>query len=361
MVKRLDRYIGGAAILGILVVWLALTVLMQMFNLLDQLGSTEGRYQMTEALWFVALTTPRSAYIVFPVSALLGALISTGGLAATNELVALRTAGVSRLRIAGSVLGATLLLTAPVIMLGEWLAPAAERQARAFKQSRILGEVMVGGPQGLWIRDGNQFVNIRKPILSASGGKTSVNYHYVVVYSFDEDARLDGITRARNATHDGDQWQLERVRQFDISRSGVSREYKKRDAWASTIKPDLLESAVTRPRYMSMRTLLDQMRYLAQNGLDDRVYRSAFWDKVVFPLTTLSLVLAGMPFVFGSARQQSLGLRIFIGMSLGGLFMIVNRAIQNTGDAYALPILLSTVGPPLLLGIAVIIILRRSA
>jgi len=130
--------------------------------------------------------------------------------------------------------------------------------------------------------------------------------------------------------------------------------------WASSIRPELLESAVTRPRYMSVRALLDQMHYLARNGLDDRIYRSAFWAKIVFPLTTLSLVLAGMPFVFGSTRLHSLGLRIFIGMSLGGLFMIFSRAMQNMGDAYALPVLVSTAGPPLLLGIAVVLVLRRS-
>ena len=107
MIKTVDRYIGGAAVVGILAVWLALTMLMMMFNLLDQLASLSSRHELIEVFWFVLLTAPRSAYMVFPVSALLGALIGIGGLAATNELVAFRTAGVSRIRISGSALGAT--------------------------------------------------------------------------------------------------------------------------------------------------------------------------------------------------------------------------------------------------------------
>lgn len=360
MIKRVDRYIGMATMSGILFVWVALVILMMMFGLLDQLGSSSARYGLPEILWFVALTAPRSAYVVFPVSALLGALIGVGGLAALNELVAFRTAGVSRLRIAGSALGAAMLFSLPVMLMGEWLAPAAEAQARNYKQRLIVDQVLVGGPNGLWIREGDDFVNIQRPVLAADKGDHSVEFLDVVVYSFGDHSRLQQITRARSATHDGEAWLLEDVGRTEIEEEGVRLDHHQELPWVSALNPEVLSSAVMRPRYMSARLLLDQMRYLSQNGLNDRVYRSAFWDRVFYPLTVIALVLAGMPFVFGSTRQHALGARIFIGMSLGGLFMIVNRAVQNMGDAYLLPSALTTVAPSLLLVAAVIFILRRS-
>ena len=117
---------------------------------------------------------------------------------------------------------------------------------------------------------------------------------------------------------------------------------------------------VTRPRYMSVRSLRDQMQFLQGNGLDDRVYQTAFWAKMFFPLSVLSLVLAGMPFVFGSARHHSMGVRLFIGMSLGGVFMIVSRAMVNLGEAYLLPATFTTAAPSLVLAGVVFLILRRS-
>lgn len=360
MIKRVDRYLGRAVVAGILFVWIALTMLMLMFSMLDQLGSSSSRYRLPEIIWFVTLTAPRLAYVVFPVSALLGTLIGVGGLAAMNELVAFRTAGVSRLRIAGSALGAALLVTVPVLVMGEWLAPAAEAQARAFKQRQIVGQVLVGGPTGLWIREGSDFVNIQRPLLSAESGERGVEFHDIVVYSYGKGARLRQITRARSATHDGDAWLLEDVGLTEISELGVRMDHHGQLNWASSVKPEVLDAAVMRPRYMSMRLLLEQMEYLGQNGLDDRVYRSAFWAKVFYPLSVIALVLGGMPFVFGSARQHSLGLRIFIGMSLGGVFMIVSRAVQNMGDAYLLPSALTTAAPSLLLAVGVILLLRRS-
>src|SRR5210317_1154563 len=135
MIRIVDKYIGKAAILGILLVWVSLTALMMMFNLLAELRDTTVNYSASDVLWFVLQTGPRSAYQIFPVSALMGSLLGIGGLAGANELVAFRTSGVSRLRLAGAGMVGALIMTIPVMIIGEWVAPDAEQRARAFKLS----------------------------------------------------------------------------------------------------------------------------------------------------------------------------------------------------------------------------------
>ena len=138
MIKTVDRYIGKTAIYGILLVWISLTALMMMFSLLSELRGTTLNYVTVDAFWFVFQTSPRLAYQIFPVSALLGSLLGIGGLASGNELVAFRTAGVSRLRLAMAGMAGALLLTVPVMIIGEWVVPDAEQQARAFRLRRQL-------------------------------------------------------------------------------------------------------------------------------------------------------------------------------------------------------------------------------
>ena len=104
----------------------------------------------------------------------------------------------------------------------------------------------------------------------------------------------------------------------------------------------------------------DQMKYLQSNGQSDSVYRSAFWEKVLYPFAIIALVLAGMPFVFGSSRQHNLGFRLFIGMTMGGLFMLVNGAAQNLAQAYMLPVAISTALPSIILMAVAVMALRRS-
>ena len=360
MIRTVDRYVGKAAVLGILVVWVSLTLLMMMFGLLDELRDTSGDYGAGDVFWFVFQTGPRLSYQIFPVSALLGSLLGIGNLASANELVAFRISGVSRLRLAAAGMAGALLLTIPVMAIGEWIAPGAEQQARGFRLSQLAGQVIIRGASGTWMRDGSNIVNIRLPVLTVERGEQSVSFQDVEIYHFEGFEGLRKITRAESAFFDGDQWTLENVHEMEIRPTGVIPSKLERTPWVSGVKPELLQSAVTRPPYMSLRVLSDQLEYLQANGLDDGVYKAAFWAKVFYPVVIIALVLAGMPFLFGSSRQHNLGSRLFIGMTLGGLFMLINGAAQNLASAYALPVALSTVLPSILLTIAAVVILRRS-
>ncbi|MEE4216191.1 MAG: LPS export ABC transporter permease LptG [Xanthomonadales bacterium] len=360
MVKLVDRYIGRAAVLGMIGVWIAMTVLFLIFTLLGELRDTRGDYSTLDAMWFVTLTIPRIAYQVFPVSALLGALVGVGGLAAANELVAFRTSGISRLRLALAALAGTMMLTVPVMIMGEWVAPAAEQQARAFRLSETVGTALVGGVRGMWMRDGNDFINIQRPVLSAGRGEQSIDFKNVVIYRFDEGQKLEEITRAQNATHDGSMWTMENISNVRFSANHATVKRIETESWATEVKPELLDSAVSRPKRLSIRSLWEYLGYLGENQLDDRIYRAAFWEKALFPFTVIALVLAGMPFVFAHARSQNVGVRLFFGMTVGGVFMIVSRAFQKVSSVYDLPPLLTQSIPILLLTIAAILILRRS-
>ena len=360
MIRTVDTYIGKTAILGILLVWVSLTALMMMFSVLGELRDTTASYGTADVLWFVLQTGPRLAYQIFPVSALMGSLLGIGSLASANELVAFRVSGVSRLRLAAAGIAGTIMLTIPMMAIGEWVVPGAEQQARAYRLSQLVGQVIIGGTSGMWIRDGSDIVNIRRPILTADRGQQSISFQEVEIHHFDGFTGLQKITRADSAFFDGEQWQLEGVSTIEIGNAGVIPTAIDHTNWISGIKPELLESAVTRPFYLSISALWDQIKYLKSNGLDDRIYQSAIWEKITYPLAIIALVLAGMPFVFGSSRQQNHGFRLFVGMTLGGIFMLVNAGAQNLATAYSLPVALSTATPSAILMIVAITVLRRS-
>jgi lipopolysaccharide export system permease protein len=212
----------------------------------------------------------------------------------------------------------------------------------------------------MWIRDGDDIINIQLPLLYADRGQQSVEFNDIVIYTFSDEIDLRSITRAESAAHNGESWTLENVSEFRFGEVGAEVNRTGSQDWDTEVKPELLDSAVTRPKLLSVRSLWGYMEYLGENGLDDRVYQAAFWEKAMFPFTVLALVLAGMPFVFGHARSQSVGVRLFFGMTLGGLFMIVSRAVQKFGAVYDLPPLLTIAGPVLLLAVAAILVLRRS-
>jgi lipopolysaccharide export system permease protein len=210
------------------------------------------------------------------------------------------------------------------------------------------------------MRDGLDIVNIQRPLLYADRGGQTVDFKDVVIYQFSGQADLEVITRADSAAHEQGRWTLNKVSRVEFDDRGATLTQTQREDWATDVRPELLDSAVTRPKFLSLRSLWDYLAYLGENGLDEGVYQDAFWEKVLYPFTVIALVLAGMPFLFGQARSHSTGVRLFFGMTLGGLFMIVSRAVQKLGSVYDMPPSLTISVPIVLLAVAAVLALRRS-
>lgn len=357
--KVIDRYVGAAAFGGIALAWLAILLLILALNFFGELRGAEGDYQALDAVWFVLLSVPSAAYRVFPIAAVIGALLGVGALAATNQLVALRTAGVSRLRVAVAASLGGLLLLLPVVLMGEFLAPAAEQQARAFRLAQKAGRVNLGGVGGFWLRDGSDIVNIRRASLLADRAQQSVSYADLQIYRFNDSGRLEAVLSADSAAHTDGAWVLQGVRQIDIhADSAELTEYPRLD-WPSEVEPSLLDAAVSRPVYLSMRDLWNFIGYLSENGLDARAYKTAFWEKALYPISVIALILAGLPFLFGGGRNQNLGIRVFIGVVIAAVYVLFSRSLQNVGAAFGLSSILVVLLPPLALSALAVLGLRR--
>src|SRR5690625_7330388 len=74
-------------------------------------------------LVYMAQTTPGRLYDIFPFAVLLGTMLGLGGLAGSNELVAMRAIGYDRSRILGGVLLTTGACLAVLVVFAEFVIP----------------------------------------------------------------------------------------------------------------------------------------------------------------------------------------------------------------------------------------------
>ncbi|MFZ0485847.1 MAG: LptF/LptG family permease, partial [Arenicellales bacterium] len=86
---------------------MVLAVLVGLFvfiTFIDQIGDVgTGNYGMLDVVRFTLYSVPKIVYEVFPMAALLGAILGLSSLAVDSELVVMRAAGVSIVRMIGSV------------------------------------------------------------------------------------------------------------------------------------------------------------------------------------------------------------------------------------------------------------------
>ncbi len=361
LLKRVDRYLGRTVILNMLMTWLVLLVIVMLLGFVSELRAGQQDYGPFQGILFVLMTGPRQAVQVFPIAALIGTLLGAGGLASQLELVAFRAAGVSRLRLAASVLLGGLLLLLPVLWMSEYIVPQMEQSARAFRITKQSGRVHLGGSGGMWLREGNRVVNIRQPLITADIDAQDVRFSEVLIFELNENMSVASISSADEARPVEGGWILDDVNEIRFTPERVQRLSADSKSWQIELDSGLLEAAVTRPGYLSVRALKNYVGYLDAHDQDARKYVSAFWQKLAYPFAVLALVLAAMPFLFGSNRQNTLGVRMFTGSVVGATFLIFSRLMENFADAYAFPAWLGAFFPVALLAALSIIALKRTS
>jgi len=338
-VTLLDRYIGGYVASGTAVALLVLLALFTLTELVEDLGAVgRGDYTLLRAAQYMALTTPRRAFELFPMAALVGSLMGLGVLAGNSELVVLRASGVSTARITLAVMKTGALLMLAALAVGEGLAPWSERLAEKGRSTALTQQVGHRTDEGFWIRDGASFINIREV-----GSEERMGDIYI--YEFDAEGRLRGATRAAHARYEEGRWVLEDITQSLINEDRVETRSIARGAWDALLRPDLVDVVSVRPESLSAIGLYRYVAYLRENNLNSARYELALWLKLIAPLTTGVMIFLAIPLVLGRLRAVGVGQRLLAGILGGIAFHVLQETAVHMGVVYGLTPLLSAIAP----------------
>ncbi|MGK0271658.1 MAG: lipopolysaccharide export system permease protein [Cocleimonas sp.] len=351
--KIIDRYLWTATLQGIVIAWLALVLLDVFFAFISEAEKTNALYTTLQATVYLIYTLPSRFYEFFPNAALVGTLLGLGNLAANSEFVAMRAAGLSIGRIIFSVVKLGLLLAAFLFVIGEWVVPNTDLQARNFKaQLKNKNIVLVGGA-GLWVKEKNSIISIGSVI-------TNKQVSDISIYSFKADhSGLESLTEVEYATASETGWDFKKVTTTVFEKIGVKRN---RDPSASSINfvdPNILETATVDPNQLSSSSLTKFIEYQRRNDIKTDKYELIYWKRFSVPLSAIVMLILAMPFLFGSNRGGGAGQRVFIGIIVGILFYLANRSVNELGIVYGFSPIVSAFVPSLLFLAIGIIALRR--
>ncbi len=336
----LTYYIVREVLKGSMVALVLLLTLFNLFTFSDELKDLgTGRYGLKEIFLYIALTSPRVFYELIPSSALLGSLFVVGAMSNNREIVAMRAAGLSVFWVIKSVMWAGVILSFISIIIGEFIAPEAERKAQLIKTTAQNDEVVMQSKYGLWLRENNKFINVRK---IEKKGKLSDIY----IYELDEQGHLVLVRNIAQAIFLGDElWQMKGVEQSEISSKQVFSSSNEQMKWKTSINPDLLKVVVVKSENMSLYDLFVYISFLKENNQKSQTFELAFWGRVVNPLATFVMLMVSIPFVVGVRRGTGTGGRMMIGIIIGMTFNIFDKIAGHMGLVYDINPMLMAVLP----------------
>ena len=344
MMNTLDRYIGKSILGSIFATLLTLVGLSAIIKFVEQFRSVgKGTYDIWQAVAFTGLTIPKDIETFFPMAALLGALMALGNLASRSELVVMQAAGFSRFKIGMAVMKTALPLVLLTMVIGEWGIPQTEQFARDMRARALSGGSMLSMKNGVWAKDGNNFVFVRRVTDDAK-------LNDIYIYTFDQHRNLTELKHANQASYSENEskWTLRQVNHSMISKDEITTSNRLSEKWETNLTPDKLGAVSLRPTSLSISGLYNYISFLRETGQDVSRFELTFWRKIFQPVSVGVMMLLALSFIFGSLRSVTAGARIVTGICFGFLFYVVNEIFGQMSIVYNMPAVFGALMPSLL-------------
>lgn len=340
--KILNRYLAEEVISSILLIILALIGMFSFFDLIQELDAIgKGSYGIGKVMLFVMLSIPGHVYEIVPVAVLVGSMHALSQFSRHSELIVLRVSGISILTITMSLLRIGLIFALITFLVGELVAPYTEKTAQRMRIQATDSVVAQDFRSGLWVKDGNSFVNVQEVLPDAS----LMNIH---IYEFDPEFRLRSISNAKTGNFDGHGWSLSKVRQTLFDQNKIRTHAFPQANWQSLIRPELLNVLLVVPEKMSAWNLYFYIHHLSANKQKTSRQEIALWSKMVYPLASIVMIVLALPFGFLQQRSGGTSAKIFAGIMLGIVYQVLNRLFIHLGLLNDWSALFSAVMPTLM-------------
>ena len=360
---RLDNYISTSFLAGCLPVLLLLLSLFSFLGLSEELQDVgDGAYEIVDALLVVVYSLPSLAVDLLPVTLLLGGLLGLGALANNLELISMRAAAISPLRMALPIVKLSMVLIALVVFLQNLVIPKVEYNAARLRAKTLMQPERIGleseskeaSDTEFWTRTKGQFIRIGEvqPDRSLGG---------VEIYQFDDQGNLENMLQTATAELLQDStWLLHQVRATRIDEQAAQTRFQETLLWDALLSAEQTRTLITPASSLAPTDLWKSIQRLEENNLNSESQRVMFWTQMSIPIGMLGMALLALPFLLGSARSVPVGKRIAIGGLVGISYYLVQQISGHLAGILHWHAAMTVMAPGLLILCVAVFLLKRA-
>lgn len=302
------------------------------FDHLDVFTESVGKFGL--GLFYLALKVPYYFNIILPLSFLISVLILIIIMIRGNELLIVRTAGVSTFSLMKPLLSFSLVLVVLSFSLSEWVIPLTSSTAEYVYRIKIKKEqaFVFFKNDKIWFKRANTICNIdffdtkKDEIRGLTVLELSDTY---------------SIQRRYDAKHgvwkDGS-WVFSDVVERKFRNDGIeSKTIHKTLQGLIKEPPSVFKIVEKNPEEMSYKELQRYITRLKRNGHDVKRYMVDLYSKVSFPFINVIMVLAAFSVGLRYSKTKNVSKGIFSGISLGILYWFFHSIAVSLGYSEIFP------------------------
>ena len=337
--RRLNKYLIGTTIRLLLICELAGIIIFTMIDFFDHLDiftRTFSKFGM--GMGYVALNIPNNFNLLLPLAFLISILVLIVMMIRGNEVIIIRTAGISTFSLMKPLLGLSLVLMVLSFALSEWVIPYTSSSAEYVLRVRIKEDqtYVVFKNDKIWFKRGNQICNIDFYDVKKDEIRGLTVLELSDTYSIQK--RYDAKTGVWKGDDKKGQWIFTDVVERTFKNDGIeSRTVYKTMAGLVTEPPSLFKIVDKSPEEMSYRELERYITKLKRNGHDVRRYMVDLDNKVAFPFINIIMVLAGFSVGLRYSKTKNVSKGIFSGICVGFSYWGFDSIALSLGYKEAFP------------------------
>jgi lipopolysaccharide export system permease protein len=315
----------------------AFLVLFEIFDMMATGEDIISRNDSVQALFvYAALRMPEILTQTLPFSVLLAALFTLAGLAQHNEIVVLKSAGISFVQMLMMLAPLGLVIGTAHFLLADQVVPRLSPRIEQLRDPEGRDEEASRLGAAIWLRDGSRVVSMER----ASRNGRAVGE--VNVYERDEQGRLASILSARHGRFRDGQWTLEDVRRLV---PGQPPAIVPEMSWATGLRPGQLSSLAAHPSLLALKQMLRFIRTPEVGARPVHVYETWLQERISLVLKPLLMILLAAPAANLTRRQSGMAGSLGYGIAAGFAYFVADGIALAFGEAGKLPPLVAAWSP----------------
>ncbi|MCF8066993.1 MAG: LPS export ABC transporter permease LptG [Desulfobacterales bacterium] len=338
LIKEIARFF---AIILILVVGVYVAV--DFFEKIDDF--MEANLSIFRAGTFFFYKIPFIIAQIIPVGILLSTLIVFGLLNKNNELVALKSSGVSLYYLLKPVLAIGIVGTVLLFFISEAIVPFFTVHANKIWHSEVKKSSAISSKEkNIWIKDNRSITHIKyyEPKTKDIFG--------ITVYEFDDKFRLNKRMDAEKGSYEKGVWKLNDLIEQRITGNDPANQIKSyvHKEVKLNFMPDDLMRVVKKSEEMSFWELKSYIKKIRTEGYDATAYFVDLQAKVALPFACIIMSIMGIGVAAGRKVKEGLPLAIAGGLGITFLYWISYSFCVSLGYGEILPPLVAVWIPNLI-------------
>jgi len=331
----LSRYITREILKYLFIVMVLIVGLYVAIDFFEKIDNfMEQDLPITLAISFLALKIPLIIAQTTPISLFLSVIVVFGLMNKNNEVLALKSSGISVYTILKPVSIIGLVFAVLLFFFSEIIVPLTiSHSNRIWMEDVKKRPAMVSREKNIWIQGEHSIAH------SKYYNPTSKAIHGVTLYFFDKAFSLTRRVDAEKGIFIDGKWVLENIMEqvLDEKTRNYRTVFFEKEERMFDFIPEDLGRAAKKSEEMNFIELLEYIEKVESEGYDASRYKVDLYAKLAFPFVCVILCLAAVGISLKTKRKEGPGTGIAIGIATAFFYWIFYSFCLSLGYGEMLP------------------------